>query len=36
MRLGQFTAGRMTADLSNRTVTLDQGARLKIVQGAVR
>lgn len=36
MRLGQFTAGRMTADLSDRTVTLDQGARLKIVQGAVR
>ena len=36
MRLGQFTAGRLTADLGERTVTLDQGARLKIVQGAVR
>jgi lipopolysaccharide export system protein LptC len=36
MRLGQFTAGRMTADLADRTVTLDHGARLKIVQGAVR
>ena len=36
MRLGQFTAGRLRADLGDRTVTLDQGARLKIVQGAVR
>lgn len=36
MRLGQFTAGRLRADLGTRTVTLDQGARLKIVQGAVR
>ena len=36
MRLGQFTAGRLRADLGARTVTLDQGARLKIVQGAVR
>lgn len=36
MRLGQFSAGRLTADLGERTVTLDQGARLKIVQGAVR
>ena len=36
MRLGQFSAGRLTADLGARTVTLDQGARLKIVQGAVR
>src|SRR6187551_3890938 len=35
-KLGQFTAGRLTADLAERTVTLDQGARLKIVQGAVR
>jgi lipopolysaccharide export system protein LptC len=35
-KLGEFTAGRLTADLANRTVTLDQGARLKIVQGAVR
>jgi lipopolysaccharide export system protein LptC len=36
MKLGQFSAGRLTADLGARTVTLDQGARLKIVQGAVR
>ncbi|HYI42522.1 MAG TPA: LPS export ABC transporter periplasmic protein LptC [Sphingomicrobium sp.] len=36
MRLGQFEGGRMTADLAQRTVILDQGARLKIVQGAVR
>ncbi|HEU5482831.1 MAG TPA: LPS export ABC transporter periplasmic protein LptC [Sphingomicrobium sp.] len=36
MRLGQFRAGRLRADLGDRTVTLDQGARLKIVQGAVR
>jgi lipopolysaccharide export system protein LptC len=36
MELGQFTAGRLQADLDERTVTLDQGARLKIVQGAVR
>lgn len=36
MRLGQFSAGRMTADLGSRTVVLDRGARLKIVQGAVR
>lgn len=36
MRLGQFSAGRLRADLADRTVTLDQGARLKIVQGAVR
>jgi lipopolysaccharide export system protein LptC len=36
MRLGQFSAGRLSADLGERTVTLDQGARLKIVQGAVR
>ena len=36
MRLGQFTAGRLRADLGTRTVTLEQGARLKIVQGAVR
>ncbi len=36
MRLGRFTAGRMRADLGDRTVVLDQGARLKIVQGAVR
>ena len=36
MELGQFTAGGLQADLDERTVTLDQGARLKIVQGAVR
>ena len=36
MRLGQFQAARMKADLSTRTVVLDGGARLKIVQGAVR
>jgi lipopolysaccharide export system protein LptC len=36
MKLGQFTAGELRADLGDRTVTLDHGARLKIVQGAVR
>ena len=36
MRLGQFQAGQLRADLGSRTVTLDGGARLKIVQGAVR
>ena len=36
MRLGQFSAGRLRADIGERTITLDQGARLKIVQGAVR
>jgi lipopolysaccharide export system protein LptC len=36
MKLGQFTAGRLQADLGDRTVVLDHGARLKIVQGAVR
>jgi lipopolysaccharide export system protein LptC len=36
MKLGQFSAGRLTADVGERTVTLDRGARLKIVQGAVR
>ncbi len=35
MRLGQFRAQAMSADLGERTVTL-RGARLKIVQGAVR
>jgi lipopolysaccharide export system protein LptC len=34
--LGHFEAGRLRADLNNRTVVLDGGARLKIVQGAVR
>ena len=36
MRLGQFQAGQLHADLGERTVVLDRGARLKIVQGAVR
>ena len=36
MRLGRFTAGRLRADLGERKVVLDGGARLKIVQGAVR
>jgi lipopolysaccharide export system protein LptC len=36
MRLGQFQAGQLRADLGERTVSLDHGARLKIVQGAVR
>ena len=35
MRLGQFRAQSLSADLGERTVTL-RGARLKIVQGAVR
>ena len=36
MRLGTFQAGRLSADLDERNVVLDGGARLKIVQGAVR
>jgi lipopolysaccharide export system protein LptC len=36
MRLGQFQAGRLHANLGDRTVVLDGGARLKIVQGGVR
>ena len=36
MRLGQFQAGQLKADLDSRTVVLDGGARLKIVQGGVR
>jgi lipopolysaccharide export system protein LptC len=36
MRLGQFQAGQLKANLGDRTVVLDGGARLKIVQGAVR
>ena len=36
MRLGQFEAGRLSADLGTRQVLLTGGARLKIVQGAVR
>ena len=36
MRLGQFRANRIRADLGERKVVLDGGARLKIIQGAVR
>ena len=36
MRLGQFRAGNLSADLDDRKVVLGGGARLKIVQGAVR
>jgi lipopolysaccharide export system protein LptC len=36
IELGDFRAGRMRADMGQRTVVLDQGVRLKIVQGAVR
>jgi lipopolysaccharide export system protein LptC len=36
MELGEFQAGRLQANLGERTVVLDKGARLKIVQGAVR
>ena len=36
MRLGRFTAGSISADLDERNVVLGNGARLKIVQGAVR
>jgi lipopolysaccharide export system protein LptC len=36
MRLGQFQAQQIRANLTDRTVVLDGGARLKIVQGAVR
>ena len=36
MRLGKFEAGRLSADLGTREVLLTGGARLKIVQGAVR
>jgi lipopolysaccharide export system protein LptC len=34
--LGEFQARRLNANLADRTVVLDGGARLKIVQGAVR
>jgi lipopolysaccharide export system protein LptC len=34
-RLGPFSAGSLNADLGERTVRLDGGARLKIIQGAV-
>ena len=36
MRLGQFQAGHIKADLNDKVVVLDGGARLKIVQGTVR
>lgn len=36
MALGQFRAGRLSADLDQRVVRLDGGVRLKIRQGAVR
>ncbi len=36
MPLGSFEAGQLSADLDERTVRLDGGVRLKIVQGAVR
>lgn len=36
MQLGQFEAGRLSADLDERTVRLEGGVRLKIRQGAVR
>jgi lipopolysaccharide export system protein LptC len=36
MRLGRFEAGSLSADLGDRTVRLEGGARLKIIQGAVR
>lgn len=36
MPLGRFEAGRLSADLDERTVRLEGGVRLKIVQGAVR
>jgi lipopolysaccharide export system protein LptC len=36
MRLGHFQAGQLRADLGEHKVVLDGGARLKIVQGAVR
>lgn len=36
MPLGRFEAGSLNADLDERTVRLNGGVRLKIVQGAVR
>jgi lipopolysaccharide export system protein LptC len=36
VRLGQFRANHIRADLNDHKVILDGGARLKIVQGAVR
>jgi lipopolysaccharide export system protein LptC len=36
MELGEFQAGRIRADLDQRTVNLDNAVRFKIYQGAVR
>ena len=36
MRLGQFRANQIRADLGDHKVVMDGGVRLKIVQGAVR
>ena len=36
MPLGRFSGGRLAADLNTRVVTLDQGARLHIVQAQSR
>jgi len=36
IKLGAFSANQLSADLGNRTVTLNGGARLKIVQGAIK
>ena len=36
MNLGSFRADRLAVDLGDRRMVLDGGARLKIVQGAVR
>lgn len=35
-RLGSFNAGKLSADLGERNIVLNGGARLKIVQGAIR
>ena len=36
MELGEFRAGRIRADLEQRTVSLENGVHLKVYQGAVR
>lgn len=36
LQLGPFSAGRLKANLNDRTVSLEGGARLKIEQGTVR
>lgn len=36
MKLGEFQAGNLSADLDERVVRLNNGVRLKIQQGAVR